>query len=107
MRAQAEELPDEIRVSTEAVQIRHLKKNGGALASIVFARGSGSNLLRAPLTSYIRCLNATGESSDYREANDPAPLFKLERLASGIPVVVAEGVYRNERGQSLPVGFRR
>jgi hypothetical protein len=107
MRAQAEELPDEIRVSTEAVQIRHLKKNGGALASIVFAKGSGSNLLRAPLTSYIRCLNAAGESSDYRESNDPAPLFKLERSASGIPVVVAEGVYRNERGQSLPVGFRR
>ena len=48
---QAEELPDEIRISTEAVQIRHVKKNGGALSSIVFSRGSGTNLLRAPLTS--------------------------------------------------------
>jgi len=101
-----------VRVSTPFWTVEHRAAAGGACSSIVLTAGSGREMLRAPLTSALRFVqpdprSESGVYSAYCERNDSSARLHVERSASGAPVVVAEGVYRNEEGKSIPVGFRR
>jgi len=100
-----------LRINSPAWEIVHLAAAGGAWSSIVLKNGSGRNLLRAPATSALRFVRADpqGEAaafSTFAERNEKSPYLRVETEA-GVPVVVAEGTYRDEQGKALPVGYRR
>lgn len=101
-----------LRVRVGAWIIEHSQKHGGAWTSLVNENGSGRNLLTQPLTSRIR-FHELSDGDDYgsyptfSEAMDSAAHLRVEISAEGHSQVVAEGVYKNAAGDSLPVGFRR
>ena len=99
-----------IRVETGGWRVQHTAASGGAWT---FAAPSASanperNLLAGSLSSAIHAIGANSDAPvvEYRECLDTKAKLKSETVA-GIPAVVAEGVFRNERGETLPVGFRR
>src|SRR5882672_2495288 len=98
-----------VRVVFAGWQAEHLAIYGGACSSLLPLSGSGArNLLTAPLTSAIRCLNADGSTTEFCEAFDRFATLRIEpQVGHGSAVVSAGGVYRNARGEPLPVGFRR
>lgn len=107
-----------LHVSAPAGEIEHLAAAGGAWSSIVLRGGPGGNLLRAPLTSSLRLLRPGGGKpgtdgtegqspfSTYSEQNEKSPRLWTE-TAGGVPIVVAEGTYRDAEGRPIPVGYRR
>jgi hypothetical protein len=95
-----------IRVDTGSWKIEHTAQMGGAWTSLIPARGAAGNLLRSPLTSAIRCLASDGSLREYRESFDTQARLRSEVIGP-VSAVVAEGVFRDERGQTVPVGFRR
>jgi len=112
-----------LRVSSPWWEIVHSAAAGGAWNSIVLKHGSGRNLLRGPAGSALRFVRAdpgcsAGVFTSYSEKHEKAPVLRVEeerpqsgrivaRKDGGVPVVVAEGTYRDEQGQPLPVGYRR
>ena len=97
-----------VRVETGAWIVEHRAECGGAWTAISpmgngGAGGLGRNLLTAPMSSALHCLDdVTGGESDYRERYDTRAKIRIEATS-----VIAEGVYRNARGEALPVGYRR
>ncbi|HYF50331.1 MAG TPA: DUF6259 domain-containing protein [Planctomycetota bacterium] len=107
-----EETADGVRVSTPFWTVEHHARAGGAWSSLILNRGSGKQLLRAPLTSMLRFVEPNPRGEDgiftaFSERNDSSARLRLEHSPTGAPVVVAEGVYRGEDGKTVPVGFRR
>ncbi|MBN1810151.1 MAG: hypothetical protein JW909_13885 [Planctomycetes bacterium] len=101
-----------IQVSNDYWSVQHSEKHGGAWSSIVFRNGSGRNLLAGPVTSFIRFPVLPTEEQyngfrTYAEVNESEPVLRAETSRDGFPVVVAEGVYRDEEGEAIPVGYRR
>jgi hypothetical protein len=103
-----EETVPGVCLHTPAWRIEHLRAAGGAWHALVFAKSSGGNFLRAPLTSAIWVLDSqAGAPVAYYERNEKAPRLRVEETPEGFPAVVAEGVYHDGAGRTLPVGYRR
>lgn len=101
-----------ILVSSDYWKVQHSAKHGGAWSSIVFKNGSGANLLTAPLSSFIRfaLLPTRKQYCDFvsfTETNENQPVLRTETSPDGFPVVIAEGVYKDDKRRPIPVGFRR
>ncbi len=101
-----EEFTNGLRVNTGTWMFEHHAPHGGACTAIVLVRGTSGNLLNGPITSAIRCLNADGTTRHYRESYDTKATLRHE-VAGGATVVIAEGVFRDESGANIPVGYRR
>ncbi|MFB3893203.1 MAG: hypothetical protein ACE15C_14395 [Phycisphaerae bacterium] len=110
---------DAIIVSNEYWEVRHNLKAGGCWDSIKFAHGSGRNMLVAPVSSRIRCLepHPTSDNSSpyfYEEKNEPNPRVSIEETVAG-PAVIAEGRYQLKSDppkgadvpRELPIRYRR
>ena len=100
-----------IRVSNAAWQIEHLRAAGGAWSSIRFTNGSATGLLQRPLNSAVRFVKSdpgseSGVYTAFCEANEPHPRMRVEHIGE-VTAVIAEGTYRNEKGEPIPVGYRR
>nr|MBA3710682.1 hypothetical protein [Planctomycetota bacterium] len=100
-----------VRVHSPFWTIEHDPAHGGAWTSLVFTHGSGSNLLRAPVSSAIKFAFADPESDGaftiYHERNEHAAVLSVGTSEAGHPQVVAEGSYRDEAGATCAVRFRR
>ncbi|MGH7143031.1 MAG: hypothetical protein ACREJ2_02720 [Planctomycetota bacterium] len=101
-----------VRVRSGDWTIEHSARHGGAWSSVFLNNGSGRNLLVRPITSLIRFHvlkpdDMYGGYTVYSEALDGKAQLRVAESSAGFPVVIAEGVYRNEKGEALPVGFRR
>lgn len=101
-----EEFTNGLRVDTGVWKFEHHVPHGGACTAIVRVRATSGNLLNAPIAGAIRCLNADGSTRLYRESFDTKATLRHERV-NGAVAVIAEGVFRDEAGQNVPVGFRR
>ncbi|HTL51417.1 MAG TPA: hypothetical protein VL860_02455 [Planctomycetota bacterium] len=103
---------DSIVVRSEFWTVEHSLAKAGAIHSIRFAHGTGKNLLAGPISSFVR-FHKLDASEDYgvyplfTEANDTKAHVRTEQSADGFPIVIAEGVYTDAQGQTIPVGFRR
>lgn len=106
-RISVEEFTNGLRVDTGAWMFEHHAPRGGACTAIVRVRGTSGNLLNAPITGAIRCLKPDGSTQLYRESFDTKATLRHELSPSGALAVIAEGVFRDEAGQNVPVGFRR
>ncbi|MCY3020768.1 MAG: hypothetical protein NTW87_17260 [Planctomycetota bacterium] len=101
-----------VRVTSQAWEIEHSAAAGGAWTSIRIKSGSGRNLLRSPVTSALRFVQPdphvdAGVFTAFSEKNEKAPSLRVETTPAGVPVVVAEGTYRDNAGNAIPVGYRR
>jgi hypothetical protein len=97
-----------VRVTGPGWQVEHSAAAGGAWNSVTLSQGAGRNLLRAPLASAIRFAGAdAGSLAAFGEQNERAPRLRVETAADGTPAVVAEGTYRDQAGNAIPVGYRR
>ncbi|HEY3319538.1 MAG TPA: hypothetical protein VGP72_03570 [Planctomycetota bacterium] len=103
---QIEEHAAGIRVRTGAQVIEHLLAAGGTWSSVLFTCGSGRNLLRQPAGSALRVLGPSGPAKLFCEKNERGPKLSIDNSGPA-PAIIAEGTYRDEQGQALPVGFRR
>ena len=100
-----------ITVRTNDWVVEHSAERGGAWTSVILNNGTGRNLLRKPLSSVIRFHKVDGSEyglfPTYTEANETRPNLRLERTRDGFPIIVAEGAYKDEKGNPIPVGYRR
>ena len=106
------EKSDAITIRSPYWQVQHRRKSGGCFSSIRFTHGSGKNLLASPVTSSIRLNKLLGLRDpetpifpSYYEHLDSQATVTVEQSSSCI-AVIAEGLYRDEKGADIGIRFR-
>lgn len=104
---------DGVAVSNEFWEVKHSKEHGGAIVSIVFAKGTGKNLLASPLSSHVKFMEPPKKNEmyasyfPYKEINDPKASLDVKRNGKDEIIVRSSGDYSDGKGKSANVKFIR
>lgn len=94
-----------VKVQSDYWVTEHVKRMGGALASVAFTRGSRKNILVSPMTSYFRRKEG-GNYVYYEEAGYSRPEMSVTAKGENV-VVETGGQYANKEGKTIPARYRR
>ncbi len=99
-----------VEVKSPYWTVEHDASQGGCITSVVFAHGSGKNLLTGPVSARVRNLEAhpTSDASSpnfFEQKFDQSARVEIETLAESV-AVVSSGTLRLKSGDDIGVRYR-
>ncbi|MCM8788724.1 MAG: DUF6259 domain-containing protein, partial [Candidatus Omnitrophica bacterium] len=94
----------EIIISSEYWEVKHSKKNGGTISSIIFKFGSNKNIIAKPFTS-LMVVKEKSSYSRYYEFRCSNPQISVTEGKQDI-IVKAKGFYTSDEGNPLKARYK-
>ncbi|HOV22589.1 MAG TPA: DUF6259 domain-containing protein [bacterium] len=107
-----------LKVFTEYWEVEQDINRGGSIVSIVFVNGSGKNILRKPLLSYVDKMGdvlsfmSAGKRPEHSEeklffstSSEKKPKVEIDKTSAGFPIIISSGFLYNNKGETTGISY--
>ncbi|HRR96459.1 MAG TPA: hypothetical protein P5150_07015, partial [Candidatus Ratteibacteria bacterium] len=107
-----------LKVFTDYWKVEQDINRGGSIVSIVFVNGSGKNILRKPLLSYVDKMGdvlsfmSAGKRPEHSEeelffstSSEKKPKVEIDKTSAGFPIIISSGFLYNNKGETTGISY--